>query len=197
MCGSYIAPSQILIVNDDHVMQSSLLGGLENFGHRISVAETLSDAESLLIGGYRPDLVVMELSLAEDNGLAFAQRLRLIDRIPFLILSALDDASLVRQACEVGALCYLLKPVQTSQMVAAIEAALTRGHELRRLHKEHEQLRNALSQERDVGVAVGITMVERRLTRDAAFIFLRDTARSRRCKLASLASEVIQKMRHL
>ncbi len=108
-----------------------------------------------------------------------------------MLLTAYSDQLIVEQAAAYGALGYLVKPVDTRQLVPAIEAALARATELRSLRMTGQQLQNALNSEREISVAVGITMVQYRLGRKAAFDLLRKTARNQRRKLAELAIEII------
>jgi AmiR/NasT family two-component response regulator len=125
-------------------------------------------------------------------GLSLAQRLRDLDHLPFMMLSAYSDAQTVEQATLCGALGYAVKPLDIPQLVPAIEAALARANELQELRATRQQLQAALDSERDISLAVGITMMQHHLQRNEAFDMLRKSARSRRCKLAELATEIIQ-----
>jgi len=88
-------------------------------------------------------------------------------------------------------LAYLVKPVDTPQLVPAIRAALARAGDIHGLEATERQLQQALNSEREISIAIGITMVQYRLDRKAAFELLRKTARSQGRKLAVLAAEVI------
>jgi response regulator NasT len=87
---------------------------------------------------------------------------------------------------------FAVKPIDIPQLVPSIEAALARANELQELRTTREQLQNALDGERNISVAVGITLVQHRLKRDQAFELLRKSARTQRCKLTELATQVIQ-----
>jgi response regulator NasT len=73
-----------------------------------------------------------------------------------------------------------------------VEAALSRANELQTLRETRAQLQAALDGERDISIAIGITMVQHRLARQDAFELLRKTARSQRRKLAELATDIIR-----
>jgi response regulator NasT len=122
---------------------------------------------------------------------ALAQRLRELDHIPFMMLSAYSDQAIVAQATQQGALSYAVKPIGPAQLIPVIEAALERANELQELRTTRLQLQTALDDGRDINVAVGITMMQHHLTRKAAFDLLRQGARNQRCKLIELAQRII------
>jgi len=182
----------LLLVDDDRLVLATLAQGLAVAGYSVSTAESVDDAEATLASGDRPDLVILDVSIVGRSGLELAERLRSLDHIPFILLTAYSDHEIVEQAAACGALGYLVKPVDTPQLMPAIKAALARGAELRGLRVSEQQLQNALGNERDISIAIGITMVQYRLGRKAAFELLRKTARSQRRKLAELAIDVIK-----
>lgn len=181
----------ILLVDDDRLVLVTLAQGLTRAGYNVSTAESADDAEALLAGGNRLDLAILDVNMPGRNGLELAERLRTFDYIPFMLLTAYSDHDIVEQAAAYGALGFLVKPVDTPELIPSIKAALARAAELQSLKTSERQLRSALDSEREISIAIGITMVQYRLGRKAAFELLRKTARSRRCKLAELAMKVI------
>jgi response regulator NasT len=186
-----ISNRNILLVDDDRLVLVTLAQGLTLAGYNVSSVESVDDAEALLASGERPDLAILDVSMPGRSGLELAERLRSLDHIPFMLLTAFNDHEIVEQAAICGALGYLVKPVDTPQLVPAIESALARAAEFRDLRTAGQQLQNALDSEREISIAIGITMMQYRLDRKAAFELLRKTARSQRRKLAELAMDVI------
>lgn len=184
--------THLLLVDDDRLVLSTLATGLQQEGYRVSTAESAEDALIVLASGERPDLAILDVRLAGQSGLHLAERLHRLDHIPFMMFSAYSDPSIVEEANRHGALGYLVKPLDIPQLVPAIGAALARANDLQDLRSTRLQLQAALDSERDISLAVGITMMQHRLTRREAFELLRKSARSRRCKLAELAAEIIQ-----
>ncbi len=184
--------SRLLLVDDDRLVLSTLGSGLLDAGYEISTAESAEDAEMLLASGLRPDLAIVDIRMTGQDGLYLARRLRELDHIPFLMLSAYSEQRMIDQATRHGALGYLVKPLDTPQLLPAIEAALSRANELQTLRETRAQLQAALDAERDISVAIGLTMAQQQLTRQDAFEFLRKTARAQRRKLAELAAEIIR-----
>ena len=182
---------KLLLVDDDRLVLATLTRGLEAAGFVVAAAESVTEAEDLLAGGTRPDLAIVDVMMPERSGLELAQRLHELDHIPFILLTATADAQVVEQATQDGALGYVVKPVDVPQLVPAIEAALARASDLQDLRMTQRQLQAALDADRDINVAIGIVMVKSQLGRSAAFDQLRKTARARRVKLPTLASELI------
>lgn len=186
------APTHLLLVDDDRLILATLSQGLQDVGYRVSCAESAEEAQDLLTSGLRPDLALLDVRLPGADGLSLAARLCELDHIPFVMLSAYSDEAIVQRAASLGALGYLVKPLDTAGIRPTLEAALQRSREQAQLRQNRDQLQTALHNDRDINVAIGITMVQYRLTRQAAFDMLRAAARSQRRKLAVLAQEVIQ-----
>ncbi len=192
---SEIQPVQskaILLVDDDRLVLATLAPGLSEAGYRVSTAESVDDAEEFLASGERPDLILLDVRMHDRSGLELAQRLGSFDHIPFMLLSAYNDQEIVEQATAMGAMGYLIKPVDTPRLIPAIEAAISRAMEMRDLRQTQNQLQLALDSEREISIATGITMIQYRLRRKDAFELLRKTARTQRRKLADLAADIIK-----
>lgn len=185
-------PHHILLVDDDRLVIATLSLGLSQAGYRVSTAESADEAEALLASGERPDLAIVDIRMPGQDGLHLARRLHEFDHIPFMMFSAYSEQNMVDQASRDGALGYLVKPLDLPQLVPAIQAALARASEMQALRTTRQQLQTALDGERDISTAVGITMMQHHIKRREAFELLRKTARSRRCRLADLAAEIIQ-----
>lgn len=184
--------ARLLLVDDDRLVLSTLSSGLLDAGYDISTAESAEEAEMLLASGRRPDLAIVDIRMSGQDGLYLARRLRELDHIPFVMLSAYSEQRMIDQASRHGALGYLVKPLDTPQLLPAIEAALSRANELQSLRETRSQLQAALDAERDISVAIGITMAQQGLARQEAFEQLRKTARSQRRKLGEVATEIIR-----
>jgi len=88
-------------------------------------------------------------------------------------------------------LSYLIKPLDVVQLVPAIETALRRAKDLKQLKESEFHLNRALNTGRDTSAAVGILMERFHVSADEAFELLRSYARSKRRKVADVATEVL------
>lgn len=182
----------LLLVDDDRLSLTMIAKSLTKAGYLMLTAESVDEAEAILASGAKPNLVILDVNMPERSGLELAERLRGLDHIPFIMQTAYSDEHIVEQATTYGALGYLVKPVDTPHLLPAITAALARAAEIQALQITGQQLQRALDGEREISIATGITMVQYRLDRKAAFELLRRTSRSQNRKLADVAASVIQ-----
>lgn len=180
----------VLLLDDDRLVLTTIAGGLRHAGYDVLCAGSAAQADALL-AEHRPDIGVLDVRMPGESGIDFADVLRR-QQIPFIFLTAYSDSDVVSQAASAGALGYVVKPVDAPQLVPAIEAALSRAEELRRLRDTERQLQTALTEGREVSVAIGILMERHHFKRDSAFELLRKTARSQRRRLVELARELVE-----
>ena len=185
-------PTHFLLVDDDRLVLKTLTLGLQQNGYRISNAESCEEAEIFLASGDRPDLVILDIRMPGHSGLHLAERLKQLDHIPFVIFSAYSDQAMIDQSSQLGALAYLVKPMDIAKLIPSLVAAMARANELHDLRVTRQQLQAALDAERNINVAVGITMMQYHVKRSEAFDKLRNAARLRRCKLVDLANDIVQ-----
>lgn len=181
---------RLLVVDDDRLVLATTCRGLQAAGYEIESAQSVEDALAVL-EKYRPDLALLDIRMGERGGFELARELQARDAIPFMFLSAYGDEATVDEATELGAVGFLVKPIDIPQITPAIEAALKRAADLTRLRSTGRQLEQALDQQRGVSVAIGILMERHRLSRAEAELRLRETARSQRRKMADLAEAVV------
>jgi response regulator NasT len=181
----------LLLVDDDRLVLSTLGDGLRQAGYSVATAESVEEAEDIL-AGEGIDLAVLDVRMPGLTGIDLARRLHETNsEVPFIFLTAYSDDELVEQASAAGAMGYVVKPADPDRLVPAIEAALARAGDARRLRETGRQLQTALDGDRDTSIAIGIVMERRRVSRQDAFELLRGQARSERRKLAELAREVV------
>ena len=178
--------ARLLVADDDPLVLVTLARGLRRVGY--GVVEVKSGEEAVEMCRQASfDLGIFDLRMPVISGIEAARRINSEMRLPFIVLSAYDEAKDVDEAVEAGALGYLVKPIDVHQVVPTIEAALKRADEIRRLNASDASVNAALGQIRDINVAIGVVMERLKLSREAAYEHLRSQARSQRRKLADLA----------
>lgn len=185
------ARRRILIVDDDRLILATLRTGLEQAGFAVLQATTGPDGWRIAVDS-RPDLAVLDVRMPGMSGIELAQRLRAETDVPFMFFSAYGDLDIARQAAEYGAVGYLVKPIDTPQIIPAIEAALARAEEIRALRRNEVALTAALAAGRETNIATGVVMERYRVSRHRAYDILRDIARARRRKLNEVAAELLE-----
>ena len=181
---------KVLLVDDDRLVLATLASGLEQAGYAVQAASSADDALRML-DVEQPDIAVLDVRMPGQSGFDLGSKLRETGQVPFIFLTAYSDSDVVREAADSGALGYVVKPVDIPQLVPAIEAALARAAELKKLRETEQQLQVALSEGREVSMAIGLIMERRRLDRREAFELLRMTARTQRRKIGEVAAELL------
>lgn len=183
--------TRVLVVDDDRLTLATLAKGLRQWGYEVAEASSGEGALKLALE-MNPDVVLLDVNMPRVSGLEVAKSLRAQTMIPFIFLTANGDAGIVKQVIEHGAMGYFVKPVDISQIVPTIEAALARGKELGQPRETETQLGTVLANSLETSIAVGILMEREHLDRHRAFDVLRDYARSQRRKIKDVAEELIR-----
>ncbi|HET7795404.1 MAG TPA: response regulator [Rhizobacter sp.] len=158
---------KILVVDDDRLVLATLTHGLAAAGYEIIDADNGDDA-ILLARAHRPDLALLDIRMEGKSGFDVAAYLREYCQMPFMFLSAFSDDATVAQVKELGAVAYLVKPLDIRQIVPAVEAAfaqLSKRH-VEAANTSHGQTGDALAQ--TIAMAVGVLMHRYSLSRGAA-----------------------------
>lgn len=190
--GMHTAHSKsILVADDDRLVVATISQRLRAAGFQVIQA---FDGPTALAAGAsaRPDLAILDHSMPGMSGVEVARALRETSTVSMIFLSAYSDTAIVDDAIAVGALTYVVKPVDTEQLLPIVRAALHRGKEVNALLSQNERLRTALEKAQAVGAASGLLMGTLRLDQQEAMERLRYQARTRRVKLQEVASELLR-----
>jgi len=120
-----VEKAKILIIEDDRDILLILKDQLELDGFEVYGAETAQEGLKLL-REKRPDLVVLDLNLPDMDGLKVCQKIREMNDLPILMLTARDSISDKLRGFEYGADDYITKPFEYLEVVARIRACLRR-----------------------------------------------------------------------
>ena len=181
----------ILLVEDDRLVLHTLARGLRDAGYRILEADSGETAMQLCSENH-PDLALLDMRLTGMSGIDFAQWLNATLGTPFLFLSAYGDAETVEAAAKLGALGYLVKPLDVPQVLPAIYTALQRAREIQKLHQTELDLSTALKTSRNISIAVGLGMEKFGIGADESFEALRAYCRNKREKMVDVADQIIK-----
>lgn len=181
----------ILLVEDDRLVLHMLTTGLHAAGFRVLAADS-GEMAMQLCADNRPDIALLDINLPGMSGIGFAGWLKQTGaRIPFLILSAYNDEKTVNSAAELGALGYLVKPLDVSQILPSIYTALKRAEEIRKLHQAEIDLNTALKTSRSISMAIGLLMQRFETDADETFEALRAWCRSNRERMSDVAEQIV------
>ncbi|MDQ3619637.1 MAG: response regulator [Actinomycetota bacterium] len=152
-----------------------------------------SDGEAAidLAREHRPDLVIMDIKMPGLDGLSAAERIVEDQVSAVLILSAFSQKDLVRRAAEAGAMGYLVKPFQKSDLLPAIEVALARQAELIAVKNEVGDLADQLETRKLVDRAKGRLIDEGGMSEAEAFRTIQKRAMDERRPMRDVAEDVL------
>jgi len=168
---------KILVVDDDRLVLATLAHGLAAAGYEIIDADNGDDA-ILLARAHKPDLALLDIRMEGKSGFDVAAYLREYCQMPFMFLSAFSDDETVAQVKALGAVAYLVKPLDIGQIVPAVEAAFAQlsKRQVEAANTGRVQADDALAQ--TVAMAVGVLMHRYSLPRAAALERLQRLASS-------------------
>jgi response regulator NasT len=139
----------------------------------------------------KPDLAILDVQMPGMSGIEAGKQIAKTSHVPFIFLSAFDDNKIVDQAVAEGALGYLVKPLNATQIAPTIEAALSRSSDMDSLKHKEENLNTALRLDRETSIAIGLIMGETDMNISEAEKALRNYARSHRRKMSEVAAEIV------
>ena len=183
--------ARVVLAEDEAIIRLDLKETLEDEGYEV-VGETGRGDEAVqLVKDLGPDLAILDIKMPGLDGLTAAREITSERRAAVLILTAFSQRHLVERARDAGALAYLVKPFQRSELIPAVEVALGRFKEVKALEAEVRGLEEQLETRRLVDRAKGILMDEHALPEAAAFSFIQRNAMRQRVTMRVVASQVI------
>jgi AmiR/NasT family two-component response regulator len=180
-----------VIAEDEAIIRMDLRETLEEEGYEVVGETGRGDQAVDLVRELLPDLAILDVKMPGLDGLEVARIVNAEKLCGVLILTAFSQREIVEDARDAGALAYLVKPFQKSDLVPAIEVAIGRFRELRALTGEIDALGEQLQARKAIERAKGILMDERGMTEQDAFAFIQRTAMSERSKMRAVAERIV------
>ena len=185
----------ILVVDDDRLVLATLTHGLTQAGYAVIDADNGDDA-ILLAREHRPDLALLDIRMEGKSGFDVADYLRKFLQMPFMFLSAFSDEATLAQVKALGAVAYLVKPLDIRQIVPAVEAAFANlGARRADPPAPPREARGQAGNdplETPVAMAVGVLMHRYSLARGPALERLQRLAEVEKRSLADQAERLLQ-----
>jgi len=184
---------RVLVAEDDPVIALGLAERLRTLGHE--PIGPVNDGEQAVAMAKQslPDLYLFDIEMPNVDGLAAAGRLADEGlRRPTVVITGVDDPSLVERSIASGVSAYLTKPIDARDLEAAIELAQLRQAEFEALEAEVRRAQQALEDRKLVERAKGLLMSALQLSEQDAFRRLQTTARERNLRLAEVARRIVE-----
>ncbi|MFC4497365.1 ANTAR domain-containing response regulator [Streptomyces ovatisporus] len=191
--GAHVPPvtTRVVIAEDEALIRMDLKEMLEEEGY--SVVGEAGDGQSAvdLTREHRPDLCIFDVKMPVLDGISAAEKVAEEGIAPVLMLTAFSQRELVERARDAGAMAYLVKPFSKSDVVPAIEMAVSRFTQLRALEEEVADLSQRLETRKLVDRAKSVLQTQYGLTEPAAFRWIQKTSMDRRLSMRQVAEAVI------
>jgi response regulator NasT len=184
---------RILVAEDDPLIARGLTERLRSLGHD-PLGPASDGAEAIeLAHASPPDLYLFDIEMPNVDGLQAATQLAADGlRRPVVVVTGVDDPSLIERSIVSGVGAYLTKPVDTRELEAALALATARHAEFEALEAEVDQARQALEDRKLVERAKALLMSALDLSEQDAFRRLQLTARERNLRLADVAGRIVE-----
>jgi response regulator NasT len=183
------APVRILVAEDEAIIRLDLVEMLTEAGY-VVVAQATNGVEAIsLAQEHKPDLAILDVKMPELDGISAAEKI--IEIAPVLMLTAFSQKDLVERARDAGAMAYVVKPFSISDLVPAIEIAVSRHRQLVALQQDVGDLHERLETRKVIDRAKGILMATLKLSEPDAFSWIQRTAMDRRMSMKDVAQAVI------
>ncbi|MGW4422395.1 ANTAR domain-containing response regulator [Streptosporangium sp. NPDC004631] len=181
----------MVIAEDEALIRLDLKEMLEEEGY--AVVGEAGDGETAvgLASEHRPDLVILDVKMPVLDGISAAEQIVSRRIAPCLILTAFSQRDLVERARDAGAMAYLVKPFTKSDLVPAIEMAVSRHEEIAALEREVGTLSERLETRKLVERAKGLLMAEHGWSEPQAFRWIQKASMDRRLSMRQVAQIVV------
>ena len=182
---------KVVIAEDEAIIRLDLRETLENSGYEV-VADTGRGDEAIeLVSEHKPDVVILDVKMPGMDGIQVAREIAAAEDTAVVILTAFSQRELIDEAVDAGALAYLVKPYQQSDLIPAIEIARRRHQEMRELTDQAKTLEDRLQGRKVIEKAKGKLLDDSLMNENDAFKFIQRTAMSERKAMVDIAERII------
>jgi len=187
-----LEPRRVVIAEDEALIRMDLAEMLIEEGYAV-VGQAADGAAAVeLAEQERPDLVILDVKMPVLDGIAAAEQIARARVAPVVILTAFSQRELVERARDAGAMAYLVKPFTRSDLVPAVEIAISRFQELGELEQEIADLGEQIAARKAVDRAKAVLQKELGLTEPEAFRWIQKTAMDLRRPMREVADGVVE-----
>ncbi len=183
--------TRIVIAEDEAIIRLDLRETLEEEGYEVVGDCGRGDEAVALVKEMAPDAVILDIKMPVMTGLEAAKLIAATKICPVVMLTAFSQREIIEQARDAGALAYLVKPFQKSDLVPAIELAIARFAEMQALSGEVAALGAQLEIRKLVDRAKGVLLDKYAMSENDAFTFIQKLAMTERVKMGEISQRII------
>jgi len=181
--------TRILVAEDEALIRMDLVEMLAEAGYEV-VAQATNGAEAIELAElHKPDLAILDVAMPVLDGISAAEKI--ISIAPVLMLTAFSQRELIDRARDAGVMAYVVKPFTISDLVPAIEIAISRHTQMRSLADEVADLHDRLETRKIIDRAKGVLMKALNLSEPEAFSWIQRAAMDSRLTMKDVANAVL------
>ncbi|NLT30892.1 MAG: response regulator [Propionibacterium sp.] len=188
---------RVVVAEDEALIRLDLVELLTEEGYTVVGEAADGEAAIALARELNPDLVVMDVKMPKLDGISAAQTIAGERIAPVVMLTAFSQRELVERAREAGAMAYVVKPFDASDVVPAIEIAMARFAEIKAVEAEVSDLAEQLASRKAVDRAKGLLQEGLGLSEPEAFRWIQKTAMDLRKSMREVAEGVIEQAQQI
>lgn len=184
-------PTRVLVAEDEALIRLDLVELLTDEGFEV-IGQAADGEEAVrLARELQPDLVIMDVKMPRMDGIAAAEAIAGERIAPIVMLTAFSQRDLVERARDAGAMAYVVKPFDASDLIPAIEIAIGRFAEIKAIEEELASLEDRFESRKIIDQAKGILQEGLGLSEPEAFRWIQKTAMDLRKSMREVAEGVI------
>jgi len=184
---------RVLVAEDEALIRMDLVESLEELGYEV-VAQAGDGEEAVALAAeHKPDICIMDVKMPKLDGISAAEKIREL-RIPVVLVTAFSQKELVQRASEAGAMGYLVKPWNKSDLTPAIDIALSRYEQIAALEHEVADLNERFETRKLIDRAKGILHERLGMAEPEAFREIQKISMNRRVTMKEVSQTIIDQM---
>lgn len=185
---------RVVVAEDESLIRIDIVETLEDNGFEVVGQAADGEKAVALVEELCPDLVVMDVKMPLLDGISAAAIISKKKLAPVVLLTAFSQRELVERAAEAGALAYVVKPFTPSDLIPAIDIALSRYQQIEALEDEVSDLAERLETRKVLDRAKGILNNTMGLPEPEAFRWIQKASMDRRLTMREVAQTVIDQL---
>lgn len=184
--------ARVVIAEDEAIIRLDIVEILREAGFDVVGEAGDGEAAVRLVEETHPDLVVMDIKMPVLDGISAAERIVKARLAPVVLLTAFSQTELVERARDAGAMAYVVKPFGATDLIPAVEIALSRHREIVALESEVADITDRMETRKRVERAKGLLMTGMGLSEPEAFRWIQKTSMDRRLSMREVADVVLE-----
>ena len=184
---------RVVVVDDEVLIRMYIREILERNGYEV-VGEAEDGLDAINICREKqPDFVLMDISMPVLSGLEATKVITEEKLAGFtIILTAYRDKEIAKKAVDTDVMGYIVKPVDEDTLLPAIEIALNKWNQIKKMEKEVGKTKEALDDRKFVDRAKGLLMERRKMTEKDAYVYIRKLAMDKGNSMVEISKTLLK-----